>query len=133
MTILSQPKWIALNRHFALVGVRTVNSHRMEFFTYSACQAFAAGGDVFTWEIVDCGETWALDRWEDAPYGIRGELKSNGCIDWETNPAMQMHGCVPSQHQSLITDLFQTIFHYGARELSLEGEPLPLPAGVTEL
>ena len=82
------------------------------------------------WELDDCGESWALDQSADAFWLIRGRIKWDGCVDWETNPDCMMHGCGPS-HGEWVAKMFEVIYAYAKRHFDLLGDetkPMPEPA-----
>lgn len=135
MSITLIPAWIILTEQMIAIRFSFDYGHKctMAFRVFDACQAFPFGSDEGAWQLTDCGETYALDKWQDAFCTIDGDLKWDGCINWQTNPECMMHGC-GSNHVEQITAIFQTIYHVGKRHMDFLGDAVPaMPKGALEL
>ena len=81
------------------------------------------------WEIFDGGDSWTLEAWADAFWQIRGSVKWDGCINWETNPECMAHGCGPRYVEN-IAAIFSAIYAYNKRHFDMLGDeapPMPQP------
>lgn len=127
------PMWLILVDHYTAIRCSFDNKYAMDFRVYSVCEAFAPGDSIGRWELIDCGKTTALDDWENGFAEIDGSLKWDGCINWQTNPEIMMHGCGPG-HAAEIVAIFQVIYAYGKRHLDLLGDEVdPMPDNVIEM
>lgn len=130
---LPPPTWIVLPDQMMIVRC-WFDTYRtsMNFRVWGACESTSPEG-VVTWELIDCGVIWQAEDWKDACWNFDGALKWDGCINWQTNPEIMMHGCGP-QHVDQITAVFQTVYHVGKRHFDLLGDEVPaLPANAIEL
>ena len=114
-------------------GIRyDVQQYHMDFAVYPVAQAFEGLSKVGAWCLFDGANQYDLAEHEQADFEIRGSLKWDGCINWETNPDCMMHGCGPG-HAAEIGAMFNAVYHVGKRHFDLLGDDVPpLPEGAFE-
>lgn len=112
------------------------HEHHIDFLVFEAAFAtyFENGkkGEQ-RWEIGDCGDDHPLDQWADAHWELRGHIKWDGCINWETNPDCMAHGC-GTGNLSRIHDTFAAIYAFAKRHFDLLGDEAPtMPSPFLEI
>lgn len=121
--------WVLLTRHGKAVRTSITRADEAGGANFMGFHAFGLeDADRMT---LDDGV--ALADWETASAQIRGELKWDGCINWETDPKRMMHGCGPG-HVEEIAAILSTVYHVGKRHMDLLDEDAPpMPDGAIEI
>lgn len=133
---LPSPFWVILTKENYAIRFSFDYGHTsaLSFRVYEAsCQM----SPEEKWEIRGgedgCGDYEDLAAWKRAFASIDGALKWDGCINWQTNPDLMVHGCGPS-HVNALQAIFATVYHVGKRYNDLLGDPVPpMPEGAIEL
>jgi hypothetical protein len=128
-------QWVILSDDNIAIRFERHDLH-IDFWLFNAALTTRhQDGEVVSegWELEDCGDSWPLDRWDDAFWEIRGSIKWDGCINWESNPECMVHGCGPS-HITQLTTQFSAIYAFAKRHFDLLGEATPaMPEPILEL
>lgn len=138
--MITLPHWVilpatfnAIRFHARITSANDGSPSAISFHVFSVCQSVSADGADTTWELIDCGNTWPLDQWQEAFCEIDGDVKWDGCINWQTNPDTMMHGCGP-RHVDQIQAIFATVYHVAKRHMDLLGDEVPpMPDGAIEI
>jgi hypothetical protein len=108
-------------------------NYSISFRVFDAAEGWREGDAVGSWSLWDgCNDRDFAD-WENADWDIHGDLKWDGCINWETNPNCMAHGCSPNYSRDLHL-IFNTIYAAGGWFYDFLGdEPPKMPDGVFHL
>ena len=122
--------WVVLTDHFTAIRYWRTSEHSMDFRVFDVVQVFGTE----QWELSNGGVDYTpLGEWTQAFWTIEGNLKWDGCINWQTNPGCMAHGCGPN-HADEVGDIFRTVYHVGKRYMDLLGDAAPaMPERAVEL
>lgn len=128
------PFWIILTGAWKAVRFSFDAGHTstMNFRVYAVAQA-RDGNWLIQGGRDGCGDFDPLDMWAECFAQISGAIKWDGCINWETNPDVMMHGCGP-HHVRELNEIFAAVFHVAKRFNDLLGDEAPeLPEDAIEV